>query len=267
MRVERFTAEDLAALLRRHKIATMDEMKAALEVRGAATVFRKLAKLAYRTSYSHRGRYYTLDDIADYDDFGLWSLGQVRFSRYGTLRATAEALVEAAQCGYFVHELESLVQVEAKGALLNLVRSNRLARQRWRGRYLYTAADSQTRKSQLTARQMLRSDSVLAGMAEVELMADELKAALILFFSLLDEKLRRLYAGIESLKLGHGGDRKVADLFGIDPDTVARGRAELLARDVQLNRSRRSGAGRKATKKNAGSDRPHCRLDEGRDRW
>lgn len=249
MRVERCTAEDLAVLLRRQKIATMDEMKATLETRSDATVFRKLAKLDYRTSYSHHGRYYTLDEIPDYDDQGLWSLGAMRFSRHGTLRATAEALVGAARAGYFVSELEALVHVEAKGALLALVRQDRLARVRWEGRYLYTAADPATRKSQVSARQVLRADSVLAGMAEVELMADELKAALILFFSLLDEKLRRLYAGIEALKIGHGGDRKVADLFGLDPGTVARGRRELLAHDVDLGRVRKSGAGRKPTKK------------------
>ena len=249
MRIEHYSADDLAALFRRQKIATMDEMKATLEAQSDATVFRKLTKLAYRTSYSHRGRYYTLDEIPDYDDLGLWSLGDVRFSHHGTLRATAEALVEAAQAGYSVNELEALVHVETKGALLDLVRQGRLARDRWEGRYLYTAADQATRKSQLTARQVLRADSVLAGMAEVELMPDELKAALILFFSLLDEKLRRLYAGIESLKLGHGGDRKVADLFGLDPDTVARGRRELLAQDVEVDHVRKSGAGRKSTKK------------------
>jgi hypothetical protein len=38
----------------------------------------------------------------------------------------------------------------------------------------------------------------------------ELKAAMILFFSLLDERQRRLYAGLEAHKLGYGGDRKVA---------------------------------------------------------
>ena len=35
--------------------------------------------------------------------------------------------------------------------------------------------------------------------------------------SLLDEKQRRLYAGPESLKLGYGGDRKVAEFLGMDP--------------------------------------------------
>ena len=45
---------------------------------------------------------------------------------------------------------------------------------------------------------------------------DELKAAVILFFSLLDEKQRRLYAGLEAVRIGHGGDRRVAELLGVD---------------------------------------------------
>jgi len=37
--------------------------------------------------------------------------------------------------------------------------------------------------------------------------SDELKAAVFLFYSLLDEQQRRLFAGLQSTKLGHGGDR------------------------------------------------------------
>jgi len=37
-----------------------------------------------------------------------------------------------------------------------------------------------------------------------------------------------LYAGLESLKAGHGGDRRLAELTGMDVHTVARGRRELL---------------------------------------
>jgi len=39
-------------------------LKQALGTEADATVFRKLAELSYRTSYSHRGRFYTLDEIA-----------------------------------------------------------------------------------------------------------------------------------------------------------------------------------------------------------
>ena len=43
------------------------------------------------TSYSHRGGYYTLDELVDFDERGLWSFAGVRFSRIGTLIATAES--------------------------------------------------------------------------------------------------------------------------------------------------------------------------------
>lgn len=84
-------------------------------------------------------------------------------------------------------------------------------------------------------------------------MPDELRAAIVLFFSLLDEKQRRLYAGLEALKTGRGGDGRIAELLGLDDGTVARGRRELLAQDVEVERIRRTGAGRKPVEKNAGS--------------
>ena len=52
------------------------------------------------------------------------------------------------------------------------------------------------------------------------------EAGIILFFSLLDERERRVYAGLESLKLGYGGDRQMAEILGLDVSTVARGRRE-----------------------------------------
>ena len=61
------------------------------------TVFRKLAELPYRTSYSHRGRYYTWDEAACFDDLGLWCFGSVWFSTYGTLLPTVAVLVEASE--------------------------------------------------------------------------------------------------------------------------------------------------------------------------
>jgi hypothetical protein len=85
MRTESFHAEDLAKALRHHKIATMPELKRALGAEVDVTVFRKLKQLAYRTSYSHRGSYYTLDKTAHFDQNGLWSFQSVWFSRQGTL--------------------------------------------------------------------------------------------------------------------------------------------------------------------------------------
>jgi hypothetical protein len=69
----------------------------------------------------------------------------------------------------------------------------------------------------------------VADTSVLEVSEKELKASILLFFSLLDEQQRRLYAGLESLELGRSCDRQLADFLDLDPHTVARGRQQLLA--------------------------------------
>src|ERR1700674_1676612 len=104
MRALSFRSDELRSLLRRIKIATLDQLKAALGTAVPVTVFRKLKPLDYLASYSHRGRYYTLREVARFDDQGLWSHADVWFSRFGTLVATAEALVQRVPRGCFADE-------------------------------------------------------------------------------------------------------------------------------------------------------------------
>jgi hypothetical protein len=247
----RFDADTIRKLLIEKKIATMPELKDALGTNADVTVFRKLQELAYRSSYSHRGRYYTLDEVPDFDRLGLWSFRQVWFSRYGTLLSTAEALVEESEAGCFAEELEGVVHVGVNDTLRHLTRANRLCRERLRGRFLYVSCDPSIRNEQLRSRHAHEEETStsLGFTSGLRVLPDELKAAIILFYSLLDEKQRRLYAGLESLKLGHGGDKLVAELLGLDPKTVAKGRCQLMDQDVEVGRTRRAGAGRKATEK------------------
>ncbi len=137
---------------------------------------------------------------------------------------------------------------DPKNALLQLVKNSRLHRIRNANRYLYCSADPQERKGQSAGRRLLESEP-MAGRLPMGEIHDELKAAIVLFFCLLDEQQRRLFAGLESLKWGHGGDRKVARLLGLDEETVARGRRQLLERDVEVERTRKAGGGRKPVEK------------------
>jgi len=205
--------------------------------------------LRYRTSYSHRGSYYTLDDVVDFDDDGLWSYQSVWFSIHGTLLATVEARVNAGEYGHFLDELDNALHVGTKDAVRKLVRDGRLGREKVGGRYLYGSARSVKMRQQVLARKVYAERTLGGPLPEPEAMHDELKAAIILFFSLLDEKQRRLYAGLESLKLGHGGDRRMAVLLGLGVGAVARGRHELVERDVEVERTRKQGGGRKSVEK------------------
>src|SRR6266571_3320443 len=93
MRPTSFDPSALRQHLHRNKIADLPELKRVLGTDTDLTVFRKLKQLQYLASYTHRGRFYTLAEIARFDDRGLWSHEGVWFSRYGTLLATLETFV------------------------------------------------------------------------------------------------------------------------------------------------------------------------------
>jgi hypothetical protein len=249
MRPLSFRSDELRSLLLRNRIATLGELKQALGTAVDVTVFRKLRSLDYLTSYSHRGRYYTLREIASFDDNGLWSQATVWFSRFGTLLATAEAFVNRSPRGYFADELAPALHVEVQDALHHLAQQRRISRQIVSGRYLYTAIDRNVQRGQLLTRRSVEALPTVADASVLDVPPEELKAAILLFYSLLDEQQRRLYAGLESLKLGRGGDRQLADFLDLDSHTVARGRQQLLAQDVEVDRARKAGGGRKPVEK------------------
>jgi hypothetical protein len=56
------------------------------------------------------------------------------------------------------------------------------------------------------------------------------------------------------MRLGHGGDSAIGRLLNVTPQTVAKGRRELLDRDIEIDRIRRVGGGRPSIKKNAGNN-------------
>lgn len=244
MRTITFSSAVLRTFLQRRKVATMPELREVLGTTVDMTVLRKLQPLGYVSSYSQRGRFYTLREVAQFDARGLFGLGEARFSRFGSLLDTAEHFVVHSSAGYFTAELNRELGVETKEALLTLVRRDRVAREEVGGQYLHCATDAQLRRVQLQhRRQGVDLPAASQSMRTVPI-DDEAKAALLLFFATLNERQRRLYAGVESLRLGHGGDRRIAELTGLDVHTVARGRQELLAQDVELERIRTAGAGR-----------------------
>lgn len=246
MRPTLFFTQPLLRLLRRNKIATLPQLSAALGSSSSITVFRKLDLLHYRTSYSDRGRFYTLDRIARFDDNGLWSHDSVWFSRFGTLVDTAEVFVSRSPSGYFVAELDAALHVSVQDTLLQLVNQHRLARLQVSGLYLYCSADPALRQRQLNARQAAIT-SASASTKVVDSDSEAVKAGILLFYSLLDEQQRRLFAGLEALR--RDNDRLIADLLGLDAHTVAKGRGELASQQVLRGRLRRPGGGRKATEK------------------
>jgi hypothetical protein len=241
--------EVLRAFWQRQKIATLPNLKRALRTSSTMTVFRPLKTLGYRTSYSHRGKYYTWADHPRFDAQGLCSYRTACFSRDGNLLATARRFVEEADTGLTAGELQARLRVEVQEPLLELYRRQRIDRQKVGGVYVYFSREPGRRREQRLQREARPAAGEVPESPRAGELPGELQAAIILFYSLLDEQQRRLYAGLEAHQVGYGGDRKIAQFLGLDVHTVARGRRELLGGQVERQRVRQAGGGRQRVEK------------------
>ena len=240
--------ETLLKYLNNCKISTMDEIKSVLSTQSRMTAFRRLRKLDYISSCSHRGKYYSLKRIAKHGKDGLWIHKSVLFSKHGTLKNTLQILLNQSSKGYTASELNKILKIKVDDALLELIRNKLINRKKMSGVYVYlSSAPNCAKKQELTRNDSIQYQDNLK--MHPEILMNELKAALIIFFSTLDEKQRRLYAGFESLKVGYGGDTQISELLGIDKRTVAKGKMELLSGKIAVDTIRESGGGRKQIKK------------------
>jgi len=75
----------------------------------------------------------------------------------------------------------------------------------------------------------------------------EIEAQMQELYLRLPEKNRRLYAGVEALKLPYGGITYIAELFCCSRDTVRLGMKELSEEEtLELDRNRKVGGGRQS---------------------
>ncbi len=234
MKTAKYSAYSLKTLLLKYKIATMEELKNCLNTNINMTVLRKLKELTYITSYSHSGKYYTLQVIAKFNNDGLWSFNDVHFSKYDTLVNTIEEFVNQSSHGYSRNELEDILHVKVQEQLHQLFKIKKIHREKIDSYYVYFSSDSNVyRKQRLLRQEKIENITRLSGDEDI-ILVHELRAAIILFYSVLDEQQRRLYAGLESLKLGHGGDKKISELLGVGEHTVAKGRKALISQDINV---------------------------------
>jgi len=146
------SSERLLQLFDAKGTVTFAELQEALNKASRATTFRYLRQVPYLRSYNHNGCYYRHRDPTLFDRFGLYSQGDIHFSRDGSLDKTVKRLVRESQAGWTHRELQELLCVRVQVPLLAAVRRDEIRRQKMDGFYLYLHADSTVGESQLQRR-------------------------------------------------------------------------------------------------------------------
>ncbi|MBW6537870.1 MAG: hypothetical protein K0B11_22880 [Mariniphaga sp.] len=231
----------LIEFFQEHLVLTIEDLKNFFHTFSRMTIFRKLKPLSYKTSYSHCGRYYTLDTIARYNRHGIWGYNQIYFSKYGSLKNTTLHHINQSPDGFTSHELFVLLKVPVENTVLGLWKDGLILREQLQHRYVYFSIDGKEKQLHSRKQEIIKTCTpvIMSGVDD----------HFMFFMSLLNEKQRRLFAGYESLRLGHGGDKIIAGETGLNVKTVSRGRVELLNKNIDMDRIRKAGAGRPSLKK------------------
>jgi predicted nucleic acid-binding protein len=146
------TSNMIVKLFRTKKVAKFEEIQEALCAASRTTTFRYLKKVEYVRSYNHNGRYYTSKEAIVFDRLGLYSYGDICFSRDRKLDKTVSRLVYESEAGLTQRELQDMLKVRVQVLLLEGVRRRIICREKVEGFYLYLHNDPVYRESQLKVR-------------------------------------------------------------------------------------------------------------------
>jgi len=144
--------EKLLKLFESREVVEFQDIQSALDDASRATCFRYLQQVPYHRSYNHTGRYYTHKDPTRYDRFGLYSYGDIFFSRDNSPVEDNRRLVRESEAGWTQPELPDVLRVRVQVVLLNTFHQDKVGREKVHGFYVYLHTDPAVRGSQLNRR-------------------------------------------------------------------------------------------------------------------
>lgn len=153
------------------RVVQRNDILKVLKTTSWMTAYRHLKKLDYLASFTHACSYYTLKEIPDFDEYGLWFFGEVGFSRWGNLQESLKHLILDSKSGQTQVEVQQLLRTRTHNALLTLVGSTDIAREKIGGVYTYVSPSEGTRKQQIKERQEVADTANISRSLVIDILA------------------------------------------------------------------------------------------------
>ncbi len=113
------------------------------------SVRRFLGQIGYYSSFTHNGKWYTLQAIPKFSRDGLWFHNSIGFSNVGSLTKTIVKLVSRSHAGVTAEMLgQKLRSPRCHTVLVKLCRHGKLQRKKMGRSYVYLTADPQKAAAQ-----------------------------------------------------------------------------------------------------------------------
>jgi len=144
----------------KQQVVNMNALSKILQTKSRMSIFRRLKEIGYFSSFSHAGKYYTLTNIPQFDENGLWFHQEIGFSQFGTLKATIIELVCGSSAGLTHLELSQLLRIKVYNSLLDLVKTGMVGRERMEKSFLYVAQEHDKATEQINRKRTATAESV-----------------------------------------------------------------------------------------------------------
>lgn len=151
------TYKSLDHLFARRPVVDLRTLMRTLGTHSRTTVFRAMSKKGYLTSYNYAGRYYTLKEIPEFNEDGLWVHGDMLFSKHGNLRSTIIYFVDNSIAGQTHVELQERLRLRVHDTLHDLVLAGKIGRVEIKCLYLYVCSHRAIAETQIAERHQLLS--------------------------------------------------------------------------------------------------------------
>ena len=136
---------------RRKKVITLAELKQELHS-SVRTLRRRLQAWGALASFNHNSRFYTLPELPQFDEQGLWFHRDIGFSSHGHLPQTIVALVHQSPGGLTAVQLGQRLRLDPRSFLWQFHQHPSLPREKCQELYVYFAADPALAARQKAAR-------------------------------------------------------------------------------------------------------------------
>jgi len=143
--------KEIIEIFMREKVLTLVEVSAIFNCpRYTAKYYVK--KCGAVTSLNRNAKYYSLPEIIEFNENGLWEYKGIRFSKYGTLKGTMIGIVKKSEFGLSAAEISKLLKSPPHSMLAALVEEGKLQRDKIGGCYIYFSKGEELYSTQLLKR-------------------------------------------------------------------------------------------------------------------
>jgi len=144
--------DELRELFKKNIVMEIDDMQKQTSS-SRITVLRHLKEIGYITSYNKNAKYYTLLEIANFNETGIFNHKGILFFRNGGIRDLVIKEIESSEKGFTAEELNTKIGTRVSVQLHQFVRKNLITRRKYSSFYVYYSIDESVQKKQVNNRE------------------------------------------------------------------------------------------------------------------